>query len=235
MIIELILLLITLILLIFHFDFIGLLSLILVIILFLYRFINNSMKKKNNTKKYLISFNALSNIYLKKIIESKLINGEIIISTKMIKKILEDKNKIYNKEIVLENLEYIKRNSIYKEIDIDFNIVLLFKYAYEHNFILIISGEKVQHNISKIFNIITIDLSILNIVSKNEIIKGKKIRYTVIENNGKCEGVLLRDIKVYIKNCDEYEKGKIYEGYADNILELNSKKIISIRGKNEKN
>lgn len=191
-----------------------------------------SMRKKTieHSGMYVLSSNAVSNNMLRNIIESGIIRGRFLISTVLIDKLVNDtkkgKKNFYN-TIKMDNISFIQMNADMSKIECDYKIPSLFKYAYENGATVILSGESVSKNISKLFNVRTIDISRIKTDRSDTYRTGEKIRFVIERlDNGRCSGRLIDRTLVYSDCSESAVQNSICEGYVDSVITIDNQRVI---------
>lgn len=191
----------------------------------------------HNEGLYVLTSNAVSNDMLRSIIESGIINGRFLISNVLIEKLVNDtkkgKKNFYNK-IKMDNISYIQMNADMEKIDTDYKIPALFKYAYENAATVVLSGESVSKNISKLFNVRTIDISRIRADRAANHRQGEKIKF-VIERmeNGRCSGRLIDRTLVYADCPQNAKQNDICEANVDSVITIDNQRVIITKKENE--
>ena len=204
-----------------------------VLMLFCHRKREKITVEEQMIKEYVLTSNALKMHRISDLVESGLLNGIFLISKAFINKLLEIDNKdILNNDYSIENIEYLKRINMIKEISIEDNISLYFKYAFEHSCIIIITKEKAANNLFKIFKVKSINLEYLNF-ENDEFKQGKSIHYIITKKDkNKYEGYHTSNVKIFLNSNKKLSYG-IKFGKISNVLKIKNETSLLMEDDND--
>jgi len=131
---------------------------------------------------------------------------------------------------VLENINLISRMGMLVKHKMGFSYMELFKYAYNNGCVIIMSGEKISANISKMFSVRTIDVSKL---SPRESIANKSTAKMFAERweDDSLKGYILSDEAVIVADADREETGKIIDVEIEREMSVRNRKIYYAKKK----
>lgn len=221
---------ISLTLLIIHFYTVGIILLSISILIQLYMLIPKRNGKKD-VNKYIITYQALNDENLKKLIEHNLLKGEFFVSKRIVSDSKEKKNQANRADILFNNLSVLRKKAHINYVESGHTFSDILSYAYKNECIVISSGESVSRNISKIFNVSVIDIGFLKAETQKKIETGSVLKvYAYDKNEDGVFALLDSNTKVCIKD-SHIESGQFVEVTVENILEMPGEKVIYAREK----
>ncbi len=205
----------------------------IIFILFYYRKHRRTIIEEQTVNEYVLTSNVLRMHRIADLVDSGLLEGHFLISKAFISKLLEISSKdILNSDYSIENIEYLKRKNIMKEISIEDNISLYFKYAFEHSCIIIITKEKAANNLFKIFKVESINLEYLNI-ENDRFKQGKSIYYIITKKDkNKYEGYHTNNVKIFLNSNKKIPYGIKY-GKISNVLKIKNETSLIMEDDND--
>jgi len=196
-------------------------------------FITRKHGKIVQKEKYLLTPRVLESEIISDIIKSGILTGEFIVSSEYISSVLSNMEKNIQKKqslTVLENVNLISRTGMMIKHKMGFSYMELFKYAYDNGCVIIMSGEKISANISKMFSVRIIDIAK---ILPRETTSYKSIAKVFAEKweDNSLKGYLLSEDLVVVTDAVQEESGKIIDVEIEREISVRNRKVYYAKKK----
>lgn len=197
----------------------------------IYYLFTKKSKVKDESHKYIFTYNAIMNDNLSNIIEHNIIQGEFFLSNKIISEKKTAGGDMSLNDILFENLAILKSRGKLQYVNSGSGISEILSYAYKNNCTVVSSNENISKKILQMFSVKVIDIGFLKKRRTPVYKKGDRIKVLVMtKSEDGYWGTINHDERVFLGDFNLAENSLI-NAEVEKILEISGEKTIYAKKK----
>lgn len=184
-------------------------------------------------QKYIFTPKALECSFTSELIKAGMLKGDYIVSSEYIALVLSNIQKNIQKQQsmkVLENVNLLSGTGRLEKSKTGFSNMELFKYAYENGCTIVMCGENISANISKVFSVDTVDIARISVKDAQRASSLLKV-YADSWDGSSLKGYVVSDEQVVVTDGNENDRGRIIEMEVERDMSIKNRKVYYGRKK----